>query len=106
MTVTWEPQDPDYVNWGSSTSRRTEWHVVEHEFPRGTVCIKDANGNHIGYGYGLENARKAAAAPELLEALDDLVSGCNGGCKHNSMGEHTAPCITARAAIAKARGEL
>jgi hypothetical protein len=48
-------------------------------------------------------ARLIAAAPDLLDALEDLVSLC----KHGLDGEHDieAELADARAAIAKARGE-
>lgn len=57
-------------------------------------------------GRVLYNARLIAAAPELLEALSDLLASISGGEK--SCG-HAFTCICpgdkARAAIAKALGE-
>ncbi len=50
------------------------------------------------------DARLMAAAPELLAALIALEGDC--WCPwHAEPDHHTAPCLQARAAIAKARGE-
>ena len=52
---------------------------------------------------GYENARLIAAAPELLEALENLVSLCEAGLnkEYNIEAELSEP----RAAIAKATGD-
>jgi hypothetical protein len=51
------------------------------------------------------NARLIAAAPELLQALDDLESLVSGWLSDaNSSSRGIPAIITARAAIAKARG--
>lgn len=56
------------------------------------------------YGEAMANARLIAAAPDLLAALIALEGDC--WCPWDRIVDHhTAPCIQARAAIAKARGE-
>ena len=54
-----------------------------------------------------DNALQIAAAPDLLTALELLQgsNGCFGGCYGVSDWRHSGDCATARAAIAKARGQ-
>ena len=49
-------------------------------------------------GQDAANARLIAAAPDLLEALEELIGDTEWGC-------YRATYLKARAAIAKARGE-
>ena len=51
-------------------------------------------------GEGLANARLIAAAPELLEALEEIVSAADG----DGWSQLDADLRKARAAIAKAKG--
>ncbi|WP_312669695.1 hypothetical protein [Stutzerimonas nitrititolerans] len=70
--------------------------------------ISCADGKHPAhemrsYAEKVANARLIAAAPELLDALDDLlIAYCDPG---NQGGDHDEKVAKARAAIAKARGE-
>jgi hypothetical protein len=54
---------------------------------------------------GLSNARLIAAAPELLEALQEFVRVLNSGTPVNLIQEIGQAGDVARAAIAKATGE-
>ena len=51
------------------------------------------------------NARLIAAAPELLEALEELVTALDYAVTRRSRARRDAAVKSARAAIAKARGE-
>lgn len=69
--------------------------------------IIDDEENGLGEFYGddheanVANARMAAAAPELFQALEDIVTGCT--VLHPN---HMPNAVkNARAALAKARGE-
>jgi len=56
----------------------------------------------VDYVYEEADARLIAAAPDLLEALDDLlIAYCDPG---NQGGDHDEKVEAARTAIAKARG--
>lgn len=78
----------------------------------GTVCeIRDANGDPLDE-HAEPDARLIAAAPDLLEALSDLVAmikGCSGTSQRwpQSMwnDEDLEVLAEARAAIEKATGE-
>jgi len=61
--------------------------------------------NHKAEGFEIEeaNARLIAAAPELLEALEEIATQA-GGTFHNNP-ELAKGVLQARAAIAKAKGE-
>ena len=69
----------------------------------------NADGMHIGYVDGPRteerkaNARLIAAAPDLLEALKEIVKSL-ADQDDEGMIEHVDPMIKARAAIAKATG--
>lgn len=66
------------------------------------VCVMPAE---ITYGYNsLANARLIAAAPELLEALEEMLHSFM--CTQNPNDYPSdAPCNKARAAITKAKGK-
>lgn len=52
------------------------------------------------------NARLIAAAPELLEALENLVTGIKDNFRRNGLGSPSGPYIdNALSVIRKARGE-
>lgn len=81
------------------------WSVRE---TRSTVSVKSASGETIGSWYAgfasgtvtHANARLIAAAPELLEALKNMVGFCATTCPEAEMAMDDA-----RKAIAKATGE-
>ena len=62
--------------------------------------IRDRNGNHSE-----ANARLIAAAPELLEALEDLASLAEAAMREVGEYDIEAELADARAAIAKATGD-
>lgn len=71
---------------------------------RGPVVIKAASGLYVASVATVPDARLMSAAPELLAALVALEGDC--WCPWDTVVDsHTAPCLQARAAVAKARGE-
>jgi len=82
--------------------------------PWGVNTATDSFGwvNHAinwGRNYGEEenqaNARLIAAAPELLEALIDVLEACDGLGPCDCGASSTCAICKAQAAIAKAKGE-
>lgn len=76
--------------------------------PASGFYIEDEAGT-IGKIYREENARMVAAAPDLLEAMENLFKECAmihkyGGEIYNQK-EADAAIAAAKAAIAKAKGE-
>lgn len=92
---------------------KTDWRFYVSPQPNGCPIVGDSNGlmiaqiaHSINYEnqkeIALEHARLIAAAPELLEALKEMVDANaipSTGCKSRPAYEH------AIAAIAKATGE-
>ena len=66
----------------------------------GNACIKAADGKHIGYGYGHDNARFIAAAPDMEAVLERFVYHWN----EIDIEARRELMTDARAALAKARG--
>lgn len=69
------------------------------ETDNGLICAMCTDRDD---GEGTDNARLIAAAPELLEALEELLFCAVHG---NGLEAHYKAQAKARAAIAKARGE-
>jgi hypothetical protein len=63
------------------------------------AIVAEPSMEHVLVGCPRANARLIAAAPELLEALQDLLA------KVEQYYMHASECDAARAAIAKATGE-
>ena len=69
------------------------------------ACIKAADGKHIGYGYGHDNARFVAAAPDMEKALEGAEKILDSaGVRNWAIGWKVA-LEDVRAALAKAKGE-
>lgn len=54
------------------------WHAAQKTKPNDAIVIRDLNAHDIAYLYGTDsetevNAKLIAAAPELLEALQDVL---------------------------------
>lgn len=84
------------------------WEAVIYDGPFDQPLIKSGHGT-IGRLHGMEdrqheaNAKLVAAAPELLEALQDLLKGVNGLPPLTAIaGVLTQQCKHAEAAIKKA----
>ena len=76
------------------------WHVASTGNHQGLV-VEEATGRNVAVTYDKADAPLVSAAPDLLDALTDLVGG-NG--KEGDLFS-TKAMDKARAAIAKARGE-
>ena len=72
------------------------WVAINHTEPSRVSCIKTTSGEHVGYGYNLPDAQLAAAAPNLLAALERLVAA--------DFGYGEDEWYAALDAISKARG--
>lgn len=84
----------------------TPWEVSNTSpAQRGPVVIKSASGLYVASVATVPDARVMAAAPELFAALIALEADCWCPWRTDFDDHHTAPCLQARAAIAKARGE-
>lgn len=84
------------------------WKIDEPNGKNHGFRIKSASEAWFGCGLGSDetvaNVRLCAAAPELLEALEEIV--CIGGRNEKQMNDRSkAALYAARAAIAKAYGE-
>lgn len=81
------------------------WDITEHE---DKLYIGNLQSSELAVVCGTKaNARLIAAAPELLEALDRLVTYYAGsGINTREFSEDLHPVNIARSAIAKARGEV
>jgi hypothetical protein len=66
------------------------------------VLIASTENNSVSLSKGKANARLIAAAPDLLEALEEIMDGYLYGCDMETKRENIAK---ARAAIARAKGE-
>lgn len=93
----WELSEAEYKE-GFGTYRRVE-QVEQFGDVVASVCIRHTV-NHTLNAAGDANARLIAAAPDLLEALKDMLDGHEDAC--TGYGEGSAD--KARAAIAKATG--
>lgn len=92
------------------------WHILRSTYAakqHHAVEVNDKSGQTVAYSLnfvarfkdeGEANAHLIAAAPELLEALEEATeSECRSWCEQG--GPHRPSCDKRRALIAKARGE-
>lgn len=72
------------------------------------VCAElghDGNVTEVGRAEAAARAKVAAAAPDLLEALKDLLDGPDDCFCLKLHGNHAEWCVRAMAAISKAQGD-
>ena len=74
---------------------------------QGILIVGVYDGEEWSVKGPVDLARKMAAAPELLAALEGMqqANGCFDDCRWDYSGRHRAICLEARSAIAKAKGE-
>lgn len=86
--------------WGAKTREGSwDWVVYQKNNPAIEICQMFHDGTEFNER-GEANAYLAAAAPELLEALESMVN-----CYQGYLVDDPDELIKARAAIVKARGE-
>ena len=76
------------------------WYTTSTEESRQGLISAEVSGVNVAVSYDPKDAHIIAAAPEMLEALTDLVGGC--GKEGDLLSD--AAFAAARAAIAKAEG--
>lgn len=82
----------------------TPWRIGAIE--SGMVAIDGANGEEVTGFVSPEDGSLIAAAPDLLEALQEMVAMWRSVCSSQGWEpEHLAEAVRAQAAIAKATGE-
>jgi hypothetical protein len=81
-----------------------KWYAARSAYDGQGLVISEATGRNVAVTYDERDTALAAAAPELLEALEGMVSACDKMLRHGN-GAPSFRLAMAYDAIAKAKGE-